>query len=241
MGPLLQPVQVPLDGFPSFQRIDCTAHLSVIHKLAEGALDAIVCVTDEDVEEHWPQDRPRWDTACDCPPSWHRTTDHNPLAVSSQPVPNQSNSPSFRSVPPQFREKDVVRDHVKGFAEVQEDDICHPSPVHWCCHSIIEHHQCSMNELEAYYALENPNNSKVFWDSQLRRKLWDMLSPYSALKSSDGALLIRNHYFLSLSFPKSTWSSLHLLSSFSFTFFEGISRQAVMISDSSVLHVTFYF
>jgi len=25
MGPLLQPVQVPLDGFPSFQRIDCTA------------------------------------------------------------------------------------------------------------------------------------------------------------------------------------------------------------------------
>ena len=47
MGPLLQPVQVPPDGFPSFQRIDCTAQLGVICKLAEGALNAIVYVTDK--------------------------------------------------------------------------------------------------------------------------------------------------------------------------------------------------
>ena len=58
MGPLLQSVQVPLDGFPSFQRIDCTAQLGVIRKLAGGALDAIVYVTDKDVKEHWSQDRP---------------------------------------------------------------------------------------------------------------------------------------------------------------------------------------
>ena len=51
MGPLLKPVQVPLDGFPSFQCIDCTAQFGVVHKLAEGALDAIVCVIDEGVEE----------------------------------------------------------------------------------------------------------------------------------------------------------------------------------------------
>ena len=36
MGPLLQPVQVSLGGFPSFQCIDCTAQLGVIRKLAEG-------------------------------------------------------------------------------------------------------------------------------------------------------------------------------------------------------------
>ena len=41
MGPLLQPFQVPLDGFPSFQCTDCTTQLSVIRKLAEGALNAI--------------------------------------------------------------------------------------------------------------------------------------------------------------------------------------------------------
>jgi len=50
MGPLLQPVHVPLGGFPSFQCIDRTAQLGVIHKLAEDALNAIICVRDEDVE-----------------------------------------------------------------------------------------------------------------------------------------------------------------------------------------------
>ena len=46
MGPLLQPVQVPLDGFPYFQRMNSTAQLGVICKLAEGALNAIVYVTE---------------------------------------------------------------------------------------------------------------------------------------------------------------------------------------------------
>ena len=68
MDLLLQPVQVPLDGFPSFLRIDCTTQLGVICKLAEGALHATVCVTDEDVEEHRSQDRPLRDTTCDRPP-----------------------------------------------------------------------------------------------------------------------------------------------------------------------------
>ena len=68
MGPLLQPVQTPLDGFPTFQCIDCTTQLGVIHKLAEGALNAIVYVTDEDTEEHWSQDRALRNTACDQPP-----------------------------------------------------------------------------------------------------------------------------------------------------------------------------
>ena len=44
MGPLLQPVQVPLDGFPSFQLIDFTIQLGVICILAEGALDSIAYV-----------------------------------------------------------------------------------------------------------------------------------------------------------------------------------------------------
>jgi len=37
----LQPVQVPLDVFLSFQCINCTTQLGVICKPAEGALDAI--------------------------------------------------------------------------------------------------------------------------------------------------------------------------------------------------------
>ena len=81
------------------------------------------------------------DTACDQPPPSHRTIDHNPLAVSSQPIPNPSNSPSIKSTLLQFREKDVMRDHVRGFAEVQIDDIHYPSPIHQSRHSIIEGHQ----------------------------------------------------------------------------------------------------
>ena len=58
MGLLLQPDYGPPDGLFSYQCIDCNAQLGVIHKLAGGALDAIVYVTDKDVKEHWSQDRP---------------------------------------------------------------------------------------------------------------------------------------------------------------------------------------
>ncbi|KAK4824658.1 hypothetical protein QYF61_017031 [Mycteria americana] len=41
-GPLLQLVQVCLDGIPSFYRVNCTTQLGVICKLAEGALNLAV-------------------------------------------------------------------------------------------------------------------------------------------------------------------------------------------------------
>ena len=55
MGPVLQPVQVPLDGLLSLQCIDCTSQLGVICKLAEGALNPAVDVTNEDIKECWSQ------------------------------------------------------------------------------------------------------------------------------------------------------------------------------------------
>jgi len=57
-GPPLKPVQVPLDGIPSFQRVNRTTQLSVVGKLAEGALDPTVRVTDKDVKQRWSQYRP---------------------------------------------------------------------------------------------------------------------------------------------------------------------------------------
>ncbi|KAK4816335.1 hypothetical protein QYF61_015019, partial [Mycteria americana] len=50
MGPLLQLVQVPLDGMPSLRRVSHTTQPGVICKLAEGALDPTVCVIDEDIK-----------------------------------------------------------------------------------------------------------------------------------------------------------------------------------------------
>ncbi|KAK4808956.1 hypothetical protein QYF61_013590 [Mycteria americana] len=61
MGPLLELVQVPLDGIPPLRHVNCTTQLGVC-KLAEGALDPTVYVTDEDTKQYWSQYRPLRDT-----------------------------------------------------------------------------------------------------------------------------------------------------------------------------------
>jgi len=38
MGPPLKPVNIPLDGIHSLQRVDGTTQLGVLNRLAEGAL-----------------------------------------------------------------------------------------------------------------------------------------------------------------------------------------------------------
>ncbi|KAK4818846.1 hypothetical protein QYF61_020065, partial [Mycteria americana] len=112
-GPLLQLVQVPLDDILSFWSVNCTTQLGVICKLAEGALDLAVNVIDENTEQHWSQYGPlRHTTPVDC----------YPLDATIQPIPYPLNSPPIKSVSLQFREKDVVGDHVKGFTEVQIDN-----------------------------------------------------------------------------------------------------------------------
>ncbi|PKU46981.1 rna-directed dna polymerase from mobile element hypothetical protein [Limosa lapponica baueri] len=57
-GTLLKPVQVPLDGIPSLQRVDSATQPGVIRKLAEGALNTTVYVTNKDVKQHWSLYRP---------------------------------------------------------------------------------------------------------------------------------------------------------------------------------------
>ena len=51
-GPCLQLFQFLLDGIVSFQRVDCTTQLGVIGKLAEGALNPTVHVTDKDIRQY---------------------------------------------------------------------------------------------------------------------------------------------------------------------------------------------
>ncbi|KAK4830062.1 hypothetical protein QYF61_008400 [Mycteria americana] len=64
MGPLLQLVQVPLDGIPSLRHANCATQLGVICKLAEGALDATVHVIGEDIKQYWSQYGPLRNTTC---------------------------------------------------------------------------------------------------------------------------------------------------------------------------------
>ncbi|KAK4816170.1 hypothetical protein QYF61_011552 [Mycteria americana] len=71
MGPLLELVQVPLDGIPSLRRVNLTTQLGVICKLAEGALNPTVYVIDEDSKQNCSQYRPLRDTTCHESPSGH--------------------------------------------------------------------------------------------------------------------------------------------------------------------------
>ena len=78
--------------------------------------------------------------------------------ASSQQIPNPLNSPSIKSTLQQFREKDVVTDHVKDLVEVQVDDIHCPSPIHRIRHFIIEGHQIGQAQSalgEAMLAVSN--------------------------------------------------------------------------------------
>jgi len=64
MGPLVELVQVPLDGVLSLGRVDCTTRLGVICRLVESAIDPAVRVIDEDIKQYWSQYGPLGDTTC---------------------------------------------------------------------------------------------------------------------------------------------------------------------------------
>ncbi|KAK4812855.1 LOW QUALITY PROTEIN: hypothetical protein QYF61_022581, partial [Mycteria americana] len=88
MGPLLKLVQVPLDGILSLRLVNCTTQLGVICKLAEGALDPAVYVSDEDIKQYWSQYRPLRDTT---------PVDRYSLDATIQPIPHPPNSPPIKS------------------------------------------------------------------------------------------------------------------------------------------------
>ncbi|PKU39851.1 hypothetical protein llap_9848 [Limosa lapponica baueri] len=51
-GPLLKPVQVPLDGIQSLRHVNLTTQIGVIGKLAEVALNPKIHVTNKDIKKH---------------------------------------------------------------------------------------------------------------------------------------------------------------------------------------------
>ncbi|KAK4830572.1 hypothetical protein QYF61_011750 [Mycteria americana] len=71
MGPPLKPVKVPLDGIPSLQRVNHTTQLGVIGKIAEGALNPTVHVSNKYVKQRRSQYRPLRNTTCHWSPLGH--------------------------------------------------------------------------------------------------------------------------------------------------------------------------
>jgi len=69
--PPIQPVKVPLDGIPSLQCVDGTTQLGVTSKLAEGALNPNVHVTNKDIKQCWSQYQPLRNATCHWSPLGH--------------------------------------------------------------------------------------------------------------------------------------------------------------------------
>jgi len=129
VGPLLKLVQVPLDGISFFCCINRTTQLSVVCKLAEGALDPTVYVIDKDIKQYWSQDRPLRDTIHHWPLPGHGAIGHHSLGVTFKPISCPLNGPPIKSISIQFGDQDVMLGHVKSLADVQVDDIGRSSLV----------------------------------------------------------------------------------------------------------------
>jgi len=99
----------------SFPFVVSTVPLS-ISKLAVSPLSPTVNKVDKDVEEHPSHDGPLRDTTCDQSPAEHTTIDNNPLAMTIQLILYPSNSPAFKYISLQFRDKDVAQDHVRALS-----------------------------------------------------------------------------------------------------------------------------
>ncbi|KAK4824309.1 hypothetical protein QYF61_013054 [Mycteria americana] len=57
LGPLIQPVQIPLQSLPTLKQIDTATQFGVICELIEVALNALVQIIDKDIKQDWPQHR----------------------------------------------------------------------------------------------------------------------------------------------------------------------------------------
>lgn len=55
-GPLIWPVQIPVQSLPTLQQTNTPAQLGFICRLAEGALASLIQGMDKDTEQDWPKD-----------------------------------------------------------------------------------------------------------------------------------------------------------------------------------------
>ncbi|KAK4824898.1 hypothetical protein QYF61_021138 [Mycteria americana] len=86
LGPLIQPVQIPLQSLPTLKQINTPAQLGVICKLTEGALNPFIQIIDKDIKQDWPQHRALGNTTCDRPPTGVNSFHRHSLGPAIQPV-----------------------------------------------------------------------------------------------------------------------------------------------------------
>ncbi|KAK4831982.1 hypothetical protein QYF61_020365 [Mycteria americana] len=108
LGPSIQPVQVPLQSLPTLQQINTPAQLGVVCKLAEGALDPFVQITDKDIKQNWPQHIALGNPACDRLPTGVDSIHHHSLGLAIQPVLYPVKRTPIQAMSSQFLQENAV-------------------------------------------------------------------------------------------------------------------------------------
>ncbi|KAK4814368.1 LOW QUALITY PROTEIN: hypothetical protein QYF61_017781 [Mycteria americana] len=126
LGPSIQPVQ----SLSTFKQINNPTQLGVICKLTEGALDPFIQIIDKDIKQNWPQHRALGNTTCDRPPTGVNSIQHHSLGPAIQPVLYPAKRTPIQAMSSQFLQENAVGNCVKGFTEVQIDNIHSLSLIH---------------------------------------------------------------------------------------------------------------
>ncbi|KAK4821667.1 hypothetical protein QYF61_027135 [Mycteria americana] len=124
LSPLIQP------SLPTLKQTNTPAQLGVICKLTEGALDPFIQIIDKDIKQNWPQHRALGNTTCDRPPAGVNSIHHNSLGPAIQPVLYPAKSTPMQAMSSQFLQENAVGNCVKGFTEVEVDNIHSLSLIH---------------------------------------------------------------------------------------------------------------
>ncbi|NXX26818.1 F120B protein, partial [Nicator chloris] len=148
-GPPLKPVQIPLDGsLPSSMSMAPHSLGSPADLLREHSVPLSVFLA-EMLNSAGPSTDPE-DTTSHWPPLAHRAIDHNSFSTTIQPVPHPPGAPSVKSMPLQFRDKDLAKEQ-----HIQSENY---SIFNILSHGEIE---CS-NSLEDDYDTEIPGQALIY-------------------------------------------------------------------------------
>ncbi|KAK4826855.1 hypothetical protein QYF61_011723 [Mycteria americana] len=121
LGPLIQPVQVPLQSLPTLKQINTPTQLGVICKLTEGALNPFVQIIDKDIKQDWPQHRALGNTTCDWLPTGVNSIHHSSLGPAIQPVLYPVKSTPVQAMSSQLPQENAVS---SVFIKVQDCQAC---------------------------------------------------------------------------------------------------------------------
>ncbi|KAK4814531.1 hypothetical protein QYF61_022020 [Mycteria americana] len=122
LGPLIQPVQVPLQSLPPLKQINTPTQLGVICKLTEGALDPLVQIIDKDIKQNWPQHRALGNTACDRPPTGVNSIHHHSLGPAIQPVLYPVKNTPVQAMSSQFLQENAYPPVILKFKSLHEKE-----------------------------------------------------------------------------------------------------------------------